>query len=206
MAALRPYPFGYDFYVQETQVQAQPRTSQYGDHKTAAYGIFPMGARLNDVVAALNSAGFRSADICVFLSPSHPIADDLRNIKTSVFDGSREADLENTVSWLSHFGGAVIPGVGLFVGSPDYLTALTQSERLGARSNHGRMLAGLGIPEDAAARYESRVSRDASLVFISCDGSAQSEWAREVLRRLRAEEVCLLQQGKEKAKVASIAS
>jgi hypothetical protein len=50
------------------------------------------------------------------------------------------------------------------------------------------MLASLGIP----ARYAARVRRDASLVFVSCDGSAQSEWAREILRRLRAEEVRLL--------------
>jgi len=50
------------------------------------------------------------------------------------------------------------------------------------------MLASLGIP----ARYAARVRRDASLVFVSCDGSAQSEWAREILRRSRAEEVSLL--------------
>jgi hypothetical protein len=77
------------------------------------------------------------------------------------------------------------------VGERGYLQAVacgichTGDKRTGA-------LAKLGIPVDAAQRYEARTREDASLVFVSCDGWAQSEWAREILRLLRAEEVCVL--------------
>jgi hypothetical protein len=161
------------------------------ENKTAAYGIFPVEARLDEVVTSLNSAGFGSVDICVFLSPAHPIADSVRYLKAASVDLSDEAGFEHTVSWLATFGGVVIPGVGLFVGSREYLHALTRCDWW-PEGSQGEALANLGIPAEAAARYEARVRQDASLVFVSCDGSAQSEWAREILRRLRAEEVRLL--------------
>ena len=166
--------------------------SSLTEPRSAAYGIFPMRARLEEVIASLNSAGFDNSSICVFLSPSHPIADDLRHLKTPCVNMSREADLESTVSWLSKFGGFVIPGVGLFVGSRNYLPALTQVDCRLDRTGNRSMLQNLGIPEDVAARYESRLRHDATLVFVDCDGWAQSEWAREILRRLKADEVSLL--------------
>lgn len=160
--------------------------------RSAAYGIFSTRVRLEEVIASLNSAGFDNSSICVFLSPAHPIADDLRHLKTPSVNLSREADLESTVSWLSKFGGFVIPGVGLFVGSRSYLPALTQVDYRVDRPGNRGMLLNLGIPEDMAARYEPRLRNDATLVFVNCDGWAQSEWAREILRRLQAEEVSLL--------------
>ena len=160
------------------------------ENKTAAYGIFPMDIRLDEIVTSLNSAGFGCEDICLFLPPSHSIADGVRNMKAAASDFSAEAGLTRMISWLSTFGGVVIPGVGFFVGSREYLHALTKTEP--AVGGDGGLLTSLGIAHEAAARYEARVRHDASLVFVSCDGSAQSEWAREILRRLRAEEVRLL--------------
>lgn len=160
------------------------------ENKTAAYGIFTMDIRLDEIVTSLNSAGFGCEDICLFLPPSHSIADGVRNMKAAASDFSAEAGLTRMISWLSTFGGVVIPGVGFFVGSREYLHALTKTEP--AVGGDGGLLTSLGIAHEAAARYEARVRHDASLVFVSCDGSAQSEWAREILRRLRAEEVRLL--------------
>jgi hypothetical protein len=160
------------------------------ENKTAAYGIFPMDIRLDEIVTSLNSAGFECEDICLFLPPSHSIADGVRNMKAAASDFSAEAGLTRMTSWLSTFGGVVIPGVGFFVGSREYLHALTKTEL--AVGEDGGLLTSLGIAHEAAARYEARVRRDASLVFVSCDGPAQSEWAREILRRVRAEGVRLL--------------
>ena len=158
------------------------------ENKTAAYGLFRMEVRLDEVVTSLNSAGFESEDICVFLPPGHPIVEEVRNMKTAASEFEMEAGPERMVSWLSTFGGVVIPDIGCFVGSREYLQALTHTDRLPELAGNQGMLANLGIPP----RYAARVSRDATLVFVSCDGSAQSEWAREILRRLRAEEVRLL--------------
>ena len=144
---------------------------------------------LEEVLASLNSAGFESEDICVFLPPEHPFADGVRSMRAMA---SNDSDLLQTVGWLSTFGGLLIPGVGFFLGSPEYLRALACTDSDPQGSAKGAVLVNLGIPKAEAARYEERLRRDASMVFVSCDDAARSEWAREILRRLRAEEVCLL--------------
>ncbi len=159
--------------------------------RAAAYGIFPIGARLDQIVSSLNAAGFETSSICVFLPPSHAVAGEVRSVKSSSGELTGDHGYERVIAWLATLGGVVIPEVGFFVGARGYLHAIacgicqTGDRRAGA-------LAQLGIPADAAERYEARTREDASLVFVSCDGWAQSEWAREILRLLRAEEVCVL--------------
>jgi hypothetical protein len=165
--------------------------SCFVEGRNAAYGIFPTRVGLEEVISCLNSAGFPNSDICVFLPPSHPIAEELRHLHTPYASLAREVELESTVSWLSRFGGFVIPGVGLFVGSGRYLSALTQADCRPAQTTHRGMLQNLGIPEEMATRYEARLRRDAMIVFVDCDGWARSEWACEILQRLQAEEVTL---------------
>ena len=41
---------------------------------TAAYGMYPRNVPLEEVVTALNQAGFENQDICMVLSPAHPVA------------------------------------------------------------------------------------------------------------------------------------
>lgn len=160
-------------------------------NKAAAYGIFPVDKGLEQIVSSLYAAGFETSSICVFLPPSHPVAQEVRSVKSFSAEPMRQHEGERVIAWLATLGGVVIPEVGFFVGARGYLHAVacgicqTGDKRTGA-------LAKLGIPADAAERYEARTREDASLVFVSCDGWAQSEWAREILRLLRAEEVCIL--------------
>lgn len=168
--------------------------------RAAAYAIFSTETPLEDVFTSLNSAGFESEDICVFLSPTHPIADGVRNLNSGDSRSGAEVGVENTVSWLSTFGGVVIPGVGCFVGSREYLRALAQTDCRPETAANGAALTSLGIPRAAAERHQQRLRHDASLVFVSCEGAAKSEWAREILRRLRAEEVCLVGESEEAEK------
>lgn len=146
-----------------------------------------MDARVDEVVSSLNAAGFQSLDICVFLSSAHPLADEVRTLKSVSLDLPDETGCERLVAWLATFGDVVIPGVGLFVGSRDFLRALAcglgQPDAIG----HGP-LTNLGIPAPSAERYETRLLEDDSLIFVACDGSVQSEWARDILRLLRADE------------------
>jgi hypothetical protein len=161
--------------------------------KTAAYAMFPVGAQVEEVVHSLNLAGFEDENICVFLSPAHPIAAVVQNMKVNPSsDRSVEAGRAGVVSWLSRFGAVVIPGVGFFIGSREFLSALVPHHRRSSVDGGGELLAGLGIPLLDAARYQARVRRDATLIFVSCQGAARSQWAREILWRMRAEEVRLL--------------
>jgi hypothetical protein len=164
--------------------------------RAAAYGIFPIDARLDQIVSSLNAAGFETSSICVFLPPTHPVVGKVRSIKSSSDELTEPDSHGRVVSWLATLGGVVIPEVGFFVGARGYLHAVACGIcQTGNRSTG--TLAKLGIPADAAQRYETRTREDASLVFVSCDGRAQSEWVREILRLLRAEEVCVLNEENE---------
>lgn len=165
------------------------------ESKTAAYAIFPAQAEVEQILGSLNSAGFADESICVFLTPTHPIAEGLQQLKRGTAgDLSQEAQQAAVLQWLSRFGAVVIHGVGFFIGSREFLSALAPSRPQYA-GQRGELLQGLGIPQPDAARYEARVRNDASLIFVSCEGIARSEWAREILRSMQAEEVRSLGDG-----------
>jgi hypothetical protein len=159
--------------------------------KSAVCAIFPMDTQLEQVVASLNAAGFDNSTICVFLSREHSLAAPIRKLRAVSEDFAEPARSEHKACWLSSFGGVVIPGIAFYAGSREYLRSLTGWD-ISIEDESGEALVNLGMPADTAARYNDRVNRSGSLVFISCEDAAQSEWAREILRLLRAEEVCLL--------------
>jgi len=71
------------------------------------------------------------------------------------------------------------------------MPALALPEELFRNSEKG-VFAGLGISLPEAVRYESRIREKATFVFVSCDDVPQSEWARELLIAMGAEEANLL--------------
>src|SRR5258708_39871387 len=54
----------------------------------AAYGLYSQDVALTDIVRNLNQAGFDNEDICMMLSPAHPIASVVR--EASLFNTQRE--------------------------------------------------------------------------------------------------------------------
>jgi hypothetical protein len=180
-------------FAGETRTTALRRTGLTAQQdKNAAYALFSSEAQVEDVLYSLNLAGFENDSIYVFLPPVHPIAEEIQNAKVgSLSDLSIDAGPAGVLGWLSRLGAVVIPGVGFFSGSREFLRALTTSDRRSPGEPEG-LLSGLGIPEPDAARYEARIRSDANLIFVSCEGAARSQWAREILWRMRAEEVRLL--------------
>jgi hypothetical protein len=164
----------------------------FQDSRSAAYGFFPSESQLESVLRALNAAGFENEDLCVFIASEHPIAERIGDLDhNQIQDLPTDASPERVIAWLSSYGAVVIPDVGLFVGAREYQEALALPGKLLANSERG-VFAGLGISPTDAARYESRMRDKSSFVYVSCDGLAQSEWARELLSTMGAEEVSLL--------------
>lgn len=159
----------------------------------AAYGLFPLAADLTQVVEALHAAGFPPADICLVVTPEHPISDAVREVRIGSAWVPSAAGFVDTVGWLSRFGAVVIPGVGFFVGSRSYLKALIGNAN-SAGSGNG-VLTGLGLPASDISRYEKRVQRDSFLVYVLCEDPARSSWAREILARMNADDTRLLGDG-----------
>jgi len=89
----------------------------------AAYGIYSQDVVLTDIVHNLNQAGFENEDICVMLSPAHPLASIVR--EANLFNAEREASAVTAglIGWFSGFGAVLIPTVGFFIRSHAFFPA-----------------------------------------------------------------------------------
>ena len=158
----------------------------------AAYGLYPQEVALNDVVLTLNQAGFGNEDICMMLSPSHPIATQIKD--ASLFNSACESNAVTTslIGWLSEFGAVMIPTVGFFIRSQAFFHALMVSRETPALCGNARTLSGLGFSDEEADRFEHQLRKNSVMVYVSCSENAQTTWAREVLRHTGAHETATL--------------
>lgn len=161
-------------------------------HMPAAYGMYPHDVPLHDIVRTLNQAGFEKEDICMMLSPAHPIATIVR--EASFLNTEREASAVTAglIGWLSEFGAVLIPTVGFFIRSQEFFRALVVAKDSPALCGDTRPLVSLGFSEIDAERYENQLREVGVLVYVSCPESAKTDWARELLHRTGAEEVSTL--------------
>jgi hypothetical protein len=160
----------------------------------AAYGIYSRDIPLTDVVRNLNHAGFENEDICMMLSPGHPIASIVRD--ASIFGDEKQASAVTAglIGWLSEFGAVLIPTVGFFIRSQAFFHALMVTREAPALCGSARTLVGLGFSEEDAERFEDRLDDLGVLVYVSCTEGAKTLWAREVLRHTGAQEVSMLEE------------
>jgi hypothetical protein len=161
---------------------------------SAAYGIYSDAAALTDIVHNLNQAGFDNEDICMMLSPVHPVSLAVRD--ASLFNSERESDsaTASLIGWLSKFGAVLIPKVGFFVRSQAFLHALMASHGASALCGNCRTLVGLGFSPEDAERCEDQLGDLGVLIYISCTENARTLWAREVLRHTGACEASTLKE------------
>ncbi len=155
---------------------------------TAAYGMYPRNVALPEVVCALNRAGFGNEDICMVLSPAHPVATVVRDAR--ILDVEREASATSArmIGWFSEFGAVVIPTVGFFIRSQAFFRALLMEQNFPAMSRGSRTLLGLGFSEDEAKRLGHQLSDVGAMVYVSCQKSGKADSAIELLRRAGARE------------------
>lgn len=159
---------------------------------SAAYGMYPQDVALHEIVRTLNQAGFGNEDICMMLSPRHPIATVVR--EASILGAEREASAVTAglIGWLSEFGAVVIPTVGFFIRSQAFLHALLTPKDSQALCGNTSTLVGLGFAEDDAERYEHQLREVGVLVYVACPEGTKTNWAIELLRRTGASEASTL--------------
>jgi hypothetical protein len=160
-----------------------------------AYGMYPRNAVLPDVVCTLNRAGFEKEDICIILSPDHPMAAVVRDAKFAHPEPKDNVQSARTIGWFSQFGAVVIPAVGFFIRSQVFFRALIEQE-LPILSESLRILAGLGFSQDEVQKFQHALRQAGALVYVACAEKAKAEWAIELLRRSGACDVASLKQMK----------
>jgi hypothetical protein len=161
-------------------------------NSNAAYGIYPIEVRIKEIVAKLHEAGCPAEDVCLLMSPSHPMAHSVRDAKVVPTTLNLDSPASELLQWLSRLGAVVIPGVAFFVGSRIFLQAVLAPCPTMIDSDSTERLIGLGLPTYEAVRYADRLTHDAVMIFVSCSDQAQSHWIREVLRQTGADEVSCL--------------
>jgi hypothetical protein len=161
-------------------------------NKPAAYGLYPQDVALPKLISILNDAGFGKEDICVMISPTHPIATIVRD--ASILNAEREATTMTAglIGWLSEFGAVLIPTIGFFIRSQAFFHALVVACDSPALCGSSRTLAALGFPENEAERFEDQLRDDGVLIYVSCPESAKTNWAVELLQRTGAREAATL--------------
>ena len=160
----------------------------------AAYGMYSRNAALPDVVHALNRAGFGNENICMVLSPGHPVAAVVRDARIDAGNAEREqgAVSARTIGWFSEFGAVVIPTVGFFIRSLDFFHALVTEQNSSALTRESRALAGLGFSEPEAKRLGRDLSDFGALVYVTCQERDKANSAIELLRGTGASEAASL--------------
>ena len=159
--------------------------------KAGAYGLYPGTIELQSVVKELNHAGFQNSEICLLLAPGHPIAAEMREMRSSGKVSAPGCPLELLVQWLSALGAVVISNMVFFVRSAVFLNALAD-ERTSPVPGHRAALANLGIAESQAAHLGSRISNGGGLIYVDCSRTSFLEPAMEIFRRTGAEETSCL--------------
>lgn len=156
--------------------------------RPAAYGMYPRNIALTDIVYTLNRAGFENHDICMVLSPSHPVATVVRDARIDHEERETSAANARTIGWFSEFGAVVIPTVGFFIGAQAFFRALVVQQNSQPLCGGSGTLLGLGFSEGDAKRLDHQLSDFGVLVYVSCQENAKAEWAIELLRRTGARE------------------
>jgi hypothetical protein len=155
--------------------------------------MYAHDAELRQVVIALSRAGIPKEDICMMVSPSHPIA---ISVREAGFVGSeRESTASNAglIGWLSEFGAVVIPTVGLFIRSQSFFRDLVLGNHSAALCGRLRSLLGLGFSENEAERVETQFRAAGAMVYVTCPENAGAASALELLRRTGASSTAALE-------------
>ena len=159
----------------------------------AAFGIYPPNVDLENVAQTLNQAGFSNENICLLLAAGHPLATLVRDLKLLSSEADHAAS-SGLMRWLLRLGAVVIPGVGFFIRSRDFLHQLMVGPKTSSCAGAAASLINLGVPEKEATRLGEFMSDTGGLVYVRSDQVAQSQWAREILRRTGAWETSCLQE------------
>lgn len=161
--------------------------------EAGAYGMYPRNVALPDIVYNLNRAGFGNEDICMVLSPAHPVATVVRDARILNADLKENAVSARMIGWFSEFGAVVIPSVGFFIRSQTFFQALIGEQNLTTLCGESKTLAGLGFSLDQARRLGRQLCDVGVLVYVACAERARADCAIEVLRHAGAREAASLE-------------
>lgn len=160
---------------------------------TTVFAVYASYSDMERGIGQLKAAGFRSDDISVLLPEKAgpaPIAHGKRNrAEGAAAGGVSGAVVGGALGWLASIGMIAIPGFGLLLAAGPLLATLAGVGVGGAVAGVAGALIGTGIPENEAAKYESRLKTGAILISVYADGTDLARSAHEILVSTGAEDI-----------------
>jgi hypothetical protein len=161
---------------------------------TSVIGIFRDRAQLENAVDTLKNRGFRNSDISILMARDGG-AGGLGHEKASkapegaTTGGVSGLALGGILGWLAGAGALAIPGIGPFVAAGPIMAAIAGAGLGGALGGVAGALAGWGIPEYEAKRYESFVAKGDILISVHVDDADWSKQAKNILADCGAQDI-----------------
>jgi hypothetical protein len=162
---------------------------------TAVFGIYHNRVQLDDAVSAVHKAGFRNMDTAVLFSENQGSKDFAHERHTKAPECAISvaglcAVVGGALGYLVGSGTVAMPGVGpLFVAAGPIMALLAGVGIGGIVGAIIGALAGLGIPEYEAKRYDGRTKHGSILLSVHCDSSDWVKRAKDRLKETGAESI-----------------
>jgi hypothetical protein len=151
----------------------------------AVYGIATSYAQAEEVVCALESAGFSSDDVSVLLPDTKGTRDFAHEHHTKAPEGATAGAsagglLGGGLGWLAGIGALAIPGLGPFIAAGPIMAALGGAAIGAAVGGVSGALIGLGMPELEAKQYENKLKAGNILLSVHTDDGDELSSAKKI--------------------------
>src|SRR6187399_2580688 len=157
-------------------------------------GIVEDEARAENLVAALQSAGFTRNDISVLLPDKRGTKDFAHEHNTKAPEGAVTGAaggglVGGTIGLLAGIGALAIPGLGPFIAAGPLMAALSGAAAGAAVGGVAGALVGMGIPELEAKKYEGKLRSGNVLLAVHVDDRDQQKRAEQLMKTGGAHDV-----------------
>jgi hypothetical protein len=162
----------------------------------AVIGLVNTDAQAEQIVAALQAAGFASADISVLLPDQSATRDFAHEKNTKAPEGSAVGataggTIGGTIGVLAGIGALAIPGLGPFIAAGPIMAALSGAAAGATVGALTGALIGMGIPEVEAKQYEGKIKSGNTLISVHADNSEERERAKQVFQKHAATDIAV---------------
>ena len=146
---------------------------------SVVFGIYNARTAVEGAIDRLRAEGFRAGDISLLL-PERPEERQV-GVRGAVARGRSEFAIDGVLTWRADIGRLAVPGIGRLIAAGAIVGALIGAG--GSVLGIVGALAGFGIQEYEAKRYESRIRDGGILLSVN---AADPDWKAKAKRTLEA--------------------
>ncbi len=162
--------------------------------KQAVMCIVPTVSEANNIVVALQDAGFATSDISA-LFPDKNVTKDMGHEKHSkapegtATGAGAGALVGGALGLLAGIGALAIPGAGPFIAAGPIMAALSGAALGTSVGGIAGGLIGLGIPEYEAKQYEGKIKEGNILLSVHTENNDELKVAEDIMKANSAHDI-----------------